>query len=132
MRESDKRALMGGIYIFTFSSEWKANAFLKKYRECPNWPIIEKGKEPNQLRVVAIESVYQQHGNFSNEENTLVENPELIGAESVSFVRDDRLVFLFDANPYESDKQESPPCGSNCENCPIFGNPCRGCPSVYK
>ncbi|MBD3404516.1 MAG: hypothetical protein GF411_00095 [Candidatus Lokiarchaeota archaeon] len=132
MGNSNMEPLMGGIYIFSFSSQWKAEAFIERFKDCPNWPVIEKSDTPNQVVVTAIESVHQKHGDFTTAHNTLVENPELIGAKSVSFLRDDRLVFLFSENPYDSKLQETSPCGSDCEKCPRFTNPCRGCPAVHR
>lgn len=80
---------------------------------------------------MALELKKQRHGDFTQENNTLVQNPHYLGAKEVVFRRTDELMDLFHGHAFETGKENFIPCGSNCEECPNFRNPCRGCPAKY-
>jgi hypothetical protein len=128
---TSRNEFMCGIYLFEFKSGKKCSDFIKRYSECPVWPIISKGLKRTQALVFAIELKRQKHGNFSQEENTLVMNPHFVGAERVGFVRNDQLIRLFPRHELEMGYSDSTPCDAQCENCPSFRNPCMGCPACY-
>ena len=123
---------MGGIYIIELESPEAVDTFIEKYRECPVWPVISKGVKGNQVFILAIELKHQQHGDFTQQNNTLVKNPHYLGAKEIIFKRDDSLLALFREHKIQTGISSEIPCGSNCEKCPLHLNPCQGCPAYYK
>ena len=123
---------MSGIYVVEFRTNIKAEEFVKQYSNCPIWCIVSKGLAENQVFIMSIELIRQCHGNFSQDENTLVKNPNLIGAKSVTFRRDDTLLELFNNYTLKTGYSQTIPCGSNCNTCDSFKKPCQGCPTCFK
>ncbi|KPJ88328.1 MAG: hypothetical protein AMJ53_17000 [Gammaproteobacteria bacterium SG8_11] len=122
---------MCGLYTIRFGSEREANHFIKRFSGCPVWPILSHGLKKNDVVILALELKEQRHGDFTQENNTLVRNPHYLGAEEVVFRRTDELLDLFTGHTLETGKEDFTPCGSNCEECPLFKNPCQGCPAKY-
>jgi hypothetical protein len=123
---------MGGIYMIEFGFPEEAYAFMVRYEGCPVWPIMAKGRQANQVFVFSLELKEQNHGDFTQENNTLVKHPAYLGAKEILFRRDDGLVSLFPGHRIQTGYAAEIPCGSNCETCPRFRDPCRGCPAYYK
>jgi hypothetical protein len=82
--------------------------------------------------VIALELKCQHHGDFSQQGNALVQNPEFLGASQVRFRRDDSLLNLFPNHGLDTGYADSIPCGSDCETCHSFKNPCQGCPAYFR
>ncbi|HHX66083.1 MAG TPA: hypothetical protein GX702_14490 [Chloroflexi bacterium] len=123
---------MGGVYVIRFETADEAGDFLAQYSACPVWPVMTRGLRPNEVVVLALEPVAQHHCDFSQENNSLVLNPDYLGAEAVMFRRDDGLLDLFPRHSLETGYADEPPCGSDCGRCPSFREPCRGCPACYR
>lgn len=122
---------MCGIYIISLESKVKADSFIKKYSDCPVWPIVTHSLSEDQVLVLALELKSQFHGDFSQESNTLVQNPHYLGAREIVFRRDDSLLKLLGEHRLETGYSDVIPCGANCEGCASFRNPCQGCPAYY-
>ncbi len=120
---------MCGVYRITFASAQKARAFIDRYRACPVWPAVTPGRSEEEVFVLAVELKAQQHGDFSQENNTLARNPHDLGAEAVAFRRDDALFELLGGHRLETGYAGEIPCGSRCAGCPSFKTPCQGCPA---
>lgn len=129
---SDPNAFMCGIYVVKFDSNIEAQNFIEQYNNCPIWPIVTQGTKENEVFILAIELKNQLHGDFSQEENTLMKNPDYLGAREVNFKRNDSLMKLFNEYSLKTGYSKVIPCGSNCEKCISFKNPCQGCPAYYK
>ena len=123
---------MGGMYLIEFGSGENADEFIDRYQGCPVWPIITKGAQENQVLIVAIELKAQRHGDFTQENNTLVKSPHYLGAKRILFKRDDSIVGFLNDHQIQTGYASEIPCGSNCEKCPSYQNPCQGCPAYYK
>jgi hypothetical protein len=123
---------MGGIYIIELESPEAVGEFIERYRSCPVWPVVTKGVKGNQVFILAIELKQQQHGDFTQQNNTLVKNPHYLGAKEIIFKRDDSLLALFKEHKIQTGISNEIPCGSNCVKCPQYLNPCQGCPAYYK
>ena len=76
---------MGGIYIIELDSSEEVDIFIDRYRDCPVWPIMTKGIKENQVFIFAIELKHQAHGDFTQENNTLVKHPHYLGAREIIF-----------------------------------------------
>jgi len=129
---SEKNEFMSGIYVIEFNTKNEAKKFIDIYSNCPIWPIVTKGRRENEVFLFAIELKRQKHGDFLEEHNTLVKNPNYIGAKEVTFKRDDTLIGIFKNYKLKTSYSNTIPCGSNCEKCNSFKNPCKGCPAYYK
>lgn len=129
---SDHNEFMSGMYIVEFETKNKADIFIDKYSNCPIWAIVTRGIRENEVLIISIELIRQRHGDFSEEENTLVKNPHFLGAKSVEFKRDDTLLEFFGNYNLKTGYSDIIPCGSKCETCHSFKNPCQGCPAYYK
>ena len=123
---------MGGIFIIELGSPEDVDKFIIRFRDCPVWPIVTKGVKENQVFILALELKHQKHGDFSQEKNTLVKNPNYLGAKEIIFKRDDSLVEIFRGHKIKTGYSSEIPCESNCEKCPRYLNPCGGCPAYYK
>ncbi len=121
---------MSGTYVIEFETENRAAAFARRYAACPIWPVVRQLPKGRKVFVLAVELKAQQHGDFSQEANTLVLHPKYIGAQSVRFHRDDSLLRLLDPLSLSTGSALDPPCGSNCSKCATFLAPCRGCPAT--
>jgi hypothetical protein len=131
-RFSDPGDFVCGTYLIEFDSGGKASEFIERFRGCPVWPIVTRGPVQNQIFVLAVELRRQSHGDFSQEHNTLVHNPQYLGARAVRFRRDDDLLALFDGYELRTGYAQESPCGSDCEGCPLYRDPCRGCPARFE
>lgn len=127
----EENQFMSGIYVIKFKTEKEAASFISIYSTCPIWPIVTKGKNDNEVFILAVELKRQKHGDFSENNNTLVKNPHYLGAEKVNFKRDDSLINLFNNYVLKIAYSNKIPCGSNCEECNSFKSPCQGCPACY-
>jgi hypothetical protein len=123
---------MGGIYLVEFATREKAEAFVARFAHCPVWPVITRATRDTQVLIIALELKCQQHGDFSQQGNTLAHHPEFLGASQVQFRRDDSLLELFPGHGLDTGYADVIPCGSNCEECASFKNPCQGCPAFYR
>jgi hypothetical protein len=123
---------MCGTYVIEFDSDIMVSTFVERYASCPVWPIVTKGPREKQVFVLAVELKRQAHGDFSPAGNTLVKNPQLLGATAVRFKRDDSLLALLGGHVIRTGYSRTIPCGSSCENCPRYKNPCQGCPAYYE
>jgi len=123
---------MGGIYIIELGSPEDVDKFINRYRDCPVWPIVTKGVKENQVFILAIELKHQEHGDFTQENNTLVKHPHYLRAKEVIFRREDSLLELFPGHIIQTGYSSEIPCGSNCQNCPRYKNSCQGCPAYFK
>jgi hypothetical protein len=123
---------MGGIYIIEFESTTDVDMFIERFRGCPVWPIVTRGIRDGQVFILAIELKKQKHGDFSQQNNTLVKNPHFLGAKKVIFKRDDNLVEILEGHKIETGYASKTPCRSNCKKCPRYQNSCQGCPALYK
>ncbi len=128
---SNQDDFMSGLYLIDFASTGEAESFIAQYKGCPVWPIVNRGTKDNQVFILAIELKQQQHGDFSQEGNTLVLHPEYLGARKVRFRRDDSLLDLFPGHELRTGNAKEIPCGANCETCASYQNPCQGCPAFY-
>jgi hypothetical protein len=129
---SKKSDFMGGIYIVKLDSNKEVNKFIERYKGCPVWPIVTKGVKENQVFILAIELRWQQHGDFTQENNTLVKNPHYLGAKEILFKRDDSLIEILRGHKIQTGYSTEIPCDSNCEQCPRYLNNCQGCPALCK
>ena len=84
---SNPREMMCGAYILEMANPGEASRIISKFSGCPNWPVITKGPKENEVFILAIELKRQCHGDFSEDNNSLVEIPELIGAKRTRFIR---------------------------------------------
>jgi hypothetical protein len=123
---------MSGIYLIEFPTPEKAVAFIIRFANCPAWPVVTRGTKDTEVLVLALELKCQQHGDFSQLANTLVHNPDFLGAGKIHFRRDDVLLDLFPGHGLDTAYAGEIPCGSNCEEWPSFRNPCQGCPAFYR
>ncbi len=121
---------MGGIYVMEFETGERAARFVSTYSACPMWPVVARLPNPRQVFILAIELRAQQHGDFTQDSNTLTQRPELVGARSVVFRRDDGLLELFVDHSLRTGLLAHAPCGSECLKCPSYLAPCRGCPAT--
>ena len=78
---------MCGAYILEMANPDEASRIISKFSRCPNWPVITKGPKENEVFILAIELKRQCHGDFSEDNNSLVKIPELIGARRIRFIR---------------------------------------------
>jgi hypothetical protein len=122
---------MAGIYLIDFASPVEAERFVARYENCPVWPVVTQGMESHHVFILAVELKYQQHGDFSQEGNTLVLHPEYLGAREVRFKRDDGLLDLFTGHQLTTGYADKILYGANCESCPSYHKPCWGCPAYY-
>ena len=127
----EKNQFMAGMYMIEFNSKRDASDFISKYSDCPVWPILARGRKDNEVLIIAIEYKKQNHGDFTEDNNTLVEHPEYLGATEVKFKRDDSLIDLISDYTLITGYSDKIPCGSNCEQCHLFKNSCLGCPAFY-
>lgn len=118
---------MTGIYIVRFKNEEEATAFVARFKCCPLWPVVSKIENQPEVFIFAREIKEQKHGDFEQENNTLVKNPELLGATQVKFQRNDDLNKLIDIRPEKYGQETANPCGTECPKCPKLENPCQGC-----
>ena len=127
---SESSDFMGGTYVIKFETENRATEFVRRYAACPIWPVVTQLPDKQKVFVLAIELKAQQHGDFSQQANTLVLHPEYVGAQSIRFHRDDTLLRLLDPLSFSTGSALDPPCGSDCSKCASFLAPCRGCPAT--
>ena len=122
--------MMCGAYVFEMASADEARRMILRFSGCPNWPVISQGPNENEVFVLAVELKAQRHGDFSDDNNTLVKNPHLIGARAVRFARIRNWEKLLQDYRFRTGYAATVPCGSSCQECPSFMSPCRGCPAV--
>ena len=123
---------MAGIYLVSFATEDLARSFVERFKCCPLWPIVSKVTERPDVLIIAREIAEQEHGDFSENSNTLAEHPELLGALQVKFRRDDGLLKFFAGQTENYGMNRDNPCGTDCDGCPRLDNPCRGCVANIK
>lgn len=121
-----------GLYIISFEQREEALKFIARFKACPNWPILTTGPNENEVFVLALELKRQQHGDFSEDNNPLVKAPSMIGARKASFIRIDNFQKLFGSYVFKTAYAAKPPCGADCNTCPLFQSPCQGCPAVFQ
>lgn len=121
---------MSGTYVIEFETVNLAEEFVRRYAACPIWPVVSQVLERRKVFVLAVELKAQQHGDFSQDANTLALHPKHVGALSVRFYRDDSLLRMLDPLSLSTGSALDPPCGSNCDTCATFLAPCRGCPAT--
>jgi hypothetical protein len=129
---SNPREMMCGAYILEMANPDEASRIISKFSGCPNWPVITKGPKENEVFILAIELKRQCHGDFSEDNNSLVKIPELIGAKRIRFIRIQNWGNLLGGHHFKTGYSHGVPCGSACGKCPLFQSPCQGCPAVFE
>ncbi len=129
---TDPREMMCGAYLFEMANADEASRIISRFSGCPNWRVISKGPNENEVFVLAVELKGQRHGDFSEDNNSLVREPGLIGARAVRFTRIHNWEELLPDYRFTTGYAASVPCGSSCQECPSFMSPCRGCPAVFE
>lgn len=129
---SNPQEMMCGAYVLEMTSPDEANRIISRFSRCPNWPVVAKGSNENEVFILAIELERQRHGDFSEHNNSLVQAPELIGAIRARFIRIHDWENLVGSYRIKTGYSNDPPCGSDCDKCPRFRSPCQGCPAVFE
>jgi len=129
---SNPREMMCGAYVLEMANLDEASRVISRFSQCPNWPVITKGPNENEVFILAIELERQRHGDFSEHSNSLVRAPELIGAMRARFIRIRNWENLVGGYHIKTGYSDDPPCGSACDKCPRFRSPCQGCAAVFE
>ena len=123
---------MCGAYVLEMANADEASRLISKFSRCPNWPVITKGPNENEVFILAIELARKRHGDFSEHSTSLMRAPEVIGAIRARFIRIQDWENLVGGYHIKTGYSDDTPCGSGCDKCPRFRSPCQGCPAVFE
>ena len=114
-----------GIFVTEYDSPAKADGVVASMKNCPH--LVVAGTSGN---IVSMSFIVPESLRWWFEGPA--ENPELLGAKKVDVFIIDDITYPEKFVPRLPEKKlGSPPCGSNCLECPMREKyECPGCPAV--